>query len=128
MYIHVEIFLLLYSFKVDTLICMCEYLYTGFWPLFTQSRGDDVVIGTLNASTKTQLYYSYLRLARHIKINIHMKELSACEELSGRLQILSHVVREELRKRSQWLLIVDDLTSELIETTGLFHTLSHIIP
>lgn len=109
------------------MLCMYYRLYTGVWLLFTQSCEDDVVIGTLNGSTKTQLYYSYLRLARHIKIKIHMKELSACEGLSGRLQILSHAVKEELKKRSQWLLIVDDLTSELFETTGMFLGLSYII-
>lgn len=94
---------------------------------FLQSCEDDVVIGTLNASTKTQLYYSYLRLARHIKLGIHVKELSACEELIRRLQLLSNAVREELRKRSQWLLIIDDLTSELFETEGMFPRFSHIV-
>ena len=101
----------------------CDYCLDIY---FLQSYEKDIVIGTLNASSKTQLYYSYLRLAQHIKLRIYVKELSACEELSRRLQLLSNAVREELCKKPQWLLIVDDLTSEIFESDGMFPSFSYM--
>lgn len=80
--------------------------------LFMQSH-DDAFIGTLNASTKTELFASYLRLAGNLGVTVEFRELPVEERLIGGLQMVSSAVKFELQKRSLWLLIVDNLSSEV---------------
>lgn len=80
--------------------------------LFMQSH-DDAFIGALNASTKTELFASYLRLAGNLGVTVEFRELPVEERLTGGLQMVSSAVKFELQKRSLWLLIVDNLSSEV---------------
>lgn len=79
---------------------------------YVQCR-ENVLISTLNASTKTELLASYLRLAGHLGIRADIRELPVEERLTRGLQMVSNAVRFELQKKQKWLLIVDNLSSEL---------------
>jgi hypothetical protein len=78
----------------------------------------DVLISTLNASTKPELLASYIRLAAHLGIKADVRELPVEERLDRGLQMVSSAVKFELRKKKKWLLIVDNLTSDLKGGSG----------
>ena len=73
----------------------------------------DVLISTLNASTKPEVLASYIRLAAHLGIKADVRELPVEERLDRGLQMVSSAVKFELRKKQKWLLIIDNLTSDL---------------
>ncbi len=79
-------------------------------------------VGTLNASSKHTFLQSYITLALELGCG---SELKALENLSGRkgelqsLELLSAAVRRELRHRPGWLLIVDNLSSDVKSVGGV---------
>lgn len=86
---------------------------------YHQKRGylfKNLVVGTLNASSKHTFLQSYIALALELGCGA---ELKALENFSGRkgelqsLELLSATVRRELRRRPGWLLVVDNLSSDV---------------
>ena len=74
---------------------------------------EDVIISTLNASTRAELLASYMHLATRLGIKADIRKLPVEERLSRGLQMVSSAVKFELQKKRKWLLIVDNLTSDL---------------
>ena len=72
-----------------------------------------MVVGTLNASTRSDLLDSYIQLASHLGLKINFTEIPQEERLSRGLQFVSNAVRNLLKSKDEWLLIVDNLTSEV---------------
>ena len=71
------------------------------------------MISTLNGSTRAELLASYVRLAAHLGIRADIRQLPAEERVSRGLHMVSSAVKSELKKKKRWLLIVDNLTSDL---------------
>ena len=81
-----------------------------------------MLISTVNASTKAELLASYLRLAAHLGIKADMRELPVEERLSRGLQMVSNAIKLVLQKKQKWLLIVDNLTTELKGVQSNYNT------
>ena len=73
------------------------------------------VVATLNATNRSSFFHAYLKLAMELEL---VDELQVLDKFSGfkgelhALELISAAVRKELRKRPNWLLIVDNLSSE----------------
>jgi len=80
-----------------------------------------LVVGTLNGSTRIELLDSYVQLAGHLGIKIDINQIPADERLSRGLQFVSNAVQNVLKLKDKWLLIVDNLTSEVkqLESDGI---------
>ena len=72
-----------------------------------------MVVGTLNASTRSELLDSYVQLAAHLGLKININQIPPDERLNRGLQFVSNTVRNLLKSKDEWLLIVDNLTSEV---------------
>ncbi len=76
----------------------------------------NLFVGTLNASSKHTFLQSYVTLALELGCGA---ELKAIENFSGKkgelqsLELLSAAVRRELKHRPGWLLVVDNLSSDV---------------
>ncbi len=76
----------------------------------------NLFVGTLNASSKHTFLQSYVTLALELGCGA---ELKAIENFSGQkgelqsLELLSAAVRRELKHRPGWLLVVDNLSSDV---------------
>ena len=76
----------------------------------------NLFVGTLNAASKSSFLQSYITLALELGCASELKSLESLSGLKGELQsleLLSAAVRKELKKRRGWLLIVDNLSSEV---------------
>ena len=76
-----------------------------------------LVVATLNATSQSSFLHSYITLAKELEL---MDEVRALDNFSGlkgevhALELLSAAVRKELRKRPNWLLIVDNVSSDVV--------------
>lgn len=81
-----------------------------------------MVVATLNGSTRIELLDSYIQLAGHLGIKIDVNQIPANERLSRGLQFVCNAVQNILRSKDKWLLIIDNLTSEVkqMECDGMY--------
>ena len=93
---------------------MCVHMHVLSSDLtLLQAKRCKLVIGTLNASTRIELLDSYVQLAGHLGITIDINQIPADERLGRGLQLVSNAVQNVLKSKDKWLLIVDNLTSEV---------------
>ena len=88
-------------------------------------------VGTLNAASKSSFLQSYITLALELGCT---SELKVLEDLSGKkgelqsLELLAATVRKELKKRPRWLLIVDNLSSDVNPSINAPPPFSELLP
>ena len=91
----------------------------------------NLFVGTLVATNKSSFLQSYITLAYELGLE---SELKALEYLSGRkgelesLELLAAAVRKELKKRPGWLLITDNLSSDVVHSDEALQTSSITLP
>ena len=76
-----------------------------------------LVVATLNATSQSSFLHSYIKLAMELNLVEEVRALDNFLGLKGdlhALELLSAAVRKELRKRPGWLLIIDNLSSEVM--------------
>lgn len=76
-----------------------------------------LVVATLNATSQSSFLHSYIKLAMELNLVEEVRALDHFLGLKGdlhALELLSAAVRKELRKRPDWLLIIDNLSSEVM--------------
>lgn len=80
----------------------------------------NLFVGTLNASSRPGFLQSYITLALELGCASDLKALEGLGGARGELQsleLLSAIVRKELKKRPGWLLVVDNLSTD-VKSTG----------
>ena len=91
----------------------------------------NLFVGTLNAASKSSFLQSYITMALELGCAAELKVL---EGLSGRkgelqsLELLTATVRKELKKRPGWLLIVDNLSSDVNPSVQTSPQFSELLP
>ena len=91
----------------------------------------NLFVGTLNAASRPSFLQSYIALALELGC---ASELKALEGLAGArgewqsLELLSAIVRKELKRRPGWLLVVDNLSTDLKSTGSPTPLASEVLP
>ena len=88
----------------------------------------NLFVGTINASSWSSIFDSYLNIAVRLGCMTEMEVLGHSQEEFQNLELLSTLVRKELRQRPGWFVIIDNLTSDVKYSLSPHSESSLLIP